>query len=542
MMLLSPLWLLGLLPWMAVLIWLLRRRRRPTGVPFLDLWRGPARPPKPTRNLDPPPWPLAMVLLAMLLAIVAAAKPGIEAPARGTPVTLIVDRGAAMSAGAPRYLAAARMLQQELTRLEVGRPVNLLLIPGGEIQRLGPTEWLSAIEAAKPTAVQTGPLLAATVARHLAETTGPVVVLSDQDIGINDPRLIQVPPGAAVSNFGIARLMARASPRPQVMVTAGGDRPAGTQVPITITSAGVSMEFVLRPFPPEGQTRDYFIDVPVLGATVEAALGVQDDAGADDRAWLVREGSWPRIEPRVPLPPPLQRMVQTYAKARPPSADAPPIAIANETLDLPTDLPAVVLASDLAPGAQEGGEFVLASHPVMRNVTIDELTAQQLQIAANPPGEGWQPLLEHGGRVLAAVRENGAARRVWVGFDSPAWVRSTGFVIFWANVFDWLNEAEPRYTSAAVGTLDPQWTLVANNAPGESPWWPGVYRGPDGALRAMNSGMIQSGPVLETDWRQRLAHLPGAGRLPLETPLVLTALALTLLAATTWQGRRFDRG
>ena len=38
----APLWLLGLLPWSAVVLYLLWGRRRRTDVPFLDLWQGPA--------------------------------------------------------------------------------------------------------------------------------------------------------------------------------------------------------------------------------------------------------------------------------------------------------------------------------------------------------------------------------------------------------------------------------------------------------------------------------------------------------------------
>ncbi|HZN67413.1 MAG TPA: BatA domain-containing protein, partial [Tepidisphaeraceae bacterium] len=95
---LSPLWLIGMFPWAAVTLYLLWGRRRQEGVPFLDLWMGPVKGPRPRRRVATPPLALALAILAMLLAVLGAAGPALTAGRGGFTVTLIVDRGSTMSA------------------------------------------------------------------------------------------------------------------------------------------------------------------------------------------------------------------------------------------------------------------------------------------------------------------------------------------------------------------------------------------------------------------------------------------------------------
>jgi hypothetical protein len=71
----SPLWLLGLLPWAALVLWLLSGRRERTHVPFLDLWRGPTKGPRVRAALHAPPVALLCLMAAMMFAIVGAARP-----------------------------------------------------------------------------------------------------------------------------------------------------------------------------------------------------------------------------------------------------------------------------------------------------------------------------------------------------------------------------------------------------------------------------------------------------------------------------------
>src|SRR5689334_9291751 len=100
---LAPVWLLGLLPWLAVGLYLLWGRRNTRPVPFLELWRVPAEGRRPRRKMAAPPVALAVALAGMLLAVLAAAAPVVHDVRRtgkgdGTPITIIVDRGIEMSA------------------------------------------------------------------------------------------------------------------------------------------------------------------------------------------------------------------------------------------------------------------------------------------------------------------------------------------------------------------------------------------------------------------------------------------------------------
>ncbi len=50
--------------------------------------------------------------------------------------------------------------------------------------------------------------------------------------------------------------------------------------------------------PERGQERAYFFDVAALGEVVEGSLEQKDDFPLDDRAWVVRERRYPRIDLR----------------------------------------------------------------------------------------------------------------------------------------------------------------------------------------------------------------------------------------------------
>src|SRR5881227_1080207 len=73
----SPIWLALLLPlWAALAAWLLWvRRAGGTGGPFLDLWRGPVAPARTRGRVEVPPVALLALIVAVLLAVVAAARP-----------------------------------------------------------------------------------------------------------------------------------------------------------------------------------------------------------------------------------------------------------------------------------------------------------------------------------------------------------------------------------------------------------------------------------------------------------------------------------
>src|SRR5271154_916117 len=79
MLLISPIWLILLAPWAALVIWLLRGRFETQRVPFLELWaRQTPENQKPDRAWRKPPPAIIALLAAIFLAILAAAQPMIH--------------------------------------------------------------------------------------------------------------------------------------------------------------------------------------------------------------------------------------------------------------------------------------------------------------------------------------------------------------------------------------------------------------------------------------------------------------------------------
>ena len=125
----APVWLLALVPLAAVVIYLLWGRRRQEAVPFLDLWLGPVKGPRPKRRMAAPPQALALAILAMLLAVLGGAARVADGRRRSA-VTVIVDRGATMSADqrlATTVAAASKALHDTL---DSRSPIDLIVVPG----------------------------------------------------------------------------------------------------------------------------------------------------------------------------------------------------------------------------------------------------------------------------------------------------------------------------------------------------------------------------------------------------------------------------
>ena len=543
----APLWLIALAPLAVVVAYLLWGRRRQAPVPFLDLWRGPVKAPRPKRRFTPPPVALLLAILSMLLAVLGAARPARWDPGGAQTVTIVVDRGATLSTG-DRLAEAATAAQQVLARLGPANPVELVVVPGDGAQRTDVSQWVSHVTQLPPTAVDTTAAVTAAVARRLAETTGPVIVLTDRDVRPSGGRVVRVGPRGPVTNAGIVRVDVRRSPTPQVMVRVRGTGPGGRGGLRLSSGHDVTREVDL---PGGGQTQDYFVDFD----PAEEALGVslvrdrpgapdaRDDFAGDDDAWLVREGNVPRIEPRGFVPPALRRMIEVYAAARPPTATSP-LAVVTAAA-LPPGTAGIVLAD--ARGGAAPADPQVVPHPVTAGTRWS--FAEPLRLAAGPAA-GWTPVVTLDGRVAVAVRDD-PARQVWVGIGSDEWPRSAEYVVFWANVFDWLGGGDVRYVSHPVGRLGGGWVALelAGSArpatrpitPVEPGLWPGLYRRTeDGALRAVNAGDVRfPDPPAGDDGRERLAgvldgHARGAAR-PVSAAVLLAAGACAALAAGLWK-------
>ncbi len=485
----SPLWLVCLLPWLGVALYLLWGRRKRRDVPFLELLRGPAAVEHAKWKVSAPPIALAMALLAMLAAILGAARPVARwgAVNQSSAIAVVVDRGLTMSAfGARdlRFREAGREAADGIAEaFGNGVPIDSWLVPArgqaeaGDADRFsGPGAWSHALDHVPATAIDSTEALRQTVRRGLAAGTGPVVLVSDAAIGIEDSRIVQVTPRRPVVNVGIALLSARAQPRPQVMVRVRNDSP--------ITSATLEVNFgdpgaaPIRQtivLPPAGRERDFFLDATRLGQVVSAMLIVPDDLEADNKVWLVRESAWPRVELGRPAGG-LSRLVDVYSKLHPPGDGSRAMRIMSQIDDLTPGESGIVIDAGAAEGMVRPTR--MAPHPITDSVR--DWTSLLLPASAGKSPD-WTPILSAGDQTLVAVHEDSAgARQVWVGMDPAGWSDRPEYVAFWAAAFDWAGGVGTRtepYASYPLDEFDPSWKPPPDDGGAHDPGtWPGLYQ------------------------------------------------------------------
>jgi hypothetical protein len=536
----APLWLFALVPWTGVVLYLLWGRRTRVYVPFLELWPAHGEGVRVRRRAAPPPVALALAILSTLLALVAAARPALRTPAGGPMVTVILDRGYTMSTREAQSTRAGTLLGEVTAVVRKGSAdrenFERVIVPA---RQGAASSSLAGFGA--PTALDTHELIDPAVRNARRDAPANVIlVLTDQPSSVQDDRVIRVSPTTVVRNARIVAIAARETPAAQVMVRVRGG-PGFGAAKLRVTSGAQRAERDVQL--PEIGERDEFIDFEKLGPSVRADLLVDDEQLADNTAWLAREASWPRIESRVPLPAHLQRMVDVYAKQRPAGEASKRIAIVSSVGDLPADAPGVVLPRlSEAAGNDPAAQPVIADHAVTKGVTFAD--AGRPALASDAPPPGWTPLVSVNGKVWVAARE-GPARAVWVGFDTSDWARSPAFVVFWANVLNWVGAAGDRFASYPVGSLDDaDWKPVELAAlpPGtelpEPKLWPGLYQRSDGTVRALNAPdvPIPPPPPATADWRQRLAAVDKQARqVDLAPTLAAAALVCLALAAWTWK-------
>jgi hypothetical protein len=559
----SPLWLLALFPWLGVSLYLIWGRRKRRDVPFLELWRGPAAVEHAKWKVSAPPIALAMMLLAMLAAVLGAARPGTWwGPENSqTTITVVVDRGLTMSARGGkdlRFREAGRDAADAVAAgFGPGVPIDAWGVPSrgpfdkfsnvpattgdGNAERFSsPGAWANSLDRLPPTAIESTESVRQTVRHALAAGPGPVVVVSDAAIGIDDSRLVEVAPQTAVRNAGIALLAVRDSPRPQVMVRVRNDSP--------LTSATLEVNFgdtgdapVRRTIdlPPTGGERNFFFNARRLGMIVSADLIVADDLEADNKAWLVRESGWPRVELSRP-PGGLSRLVDVYTKLHAPGDGSHIVRVVSQVDELAPGESGVVIG----PGPADAASAVRPTHVVPHPITDAVRDWPSLELPADsskPPGD-LTPLLSAGDQTLVAVHEGpGAARQVWVGLDSAGWSDRPEYVAFWAAAFDWAGSSQrERYASHSLDAFDPSWKPAQTDEPGHDPGtWPGLYQRGDGVVHAFNTSMPWVVALARPDpeWRQKLNGLrsTGPGYRDLSSMPLLASSAFIFLAAATWR-------
>jgi len=537
-----PWCLIGLLPWAAVALWLLWGQREKIGVPFLPLWSG-EQPGRPRRKaIQPPPIALAAALLAVLLAILAAARPQLFSSQSGH-VTIVADRGLTMSMqnkdGKTRLGACAELANSHLG--DEGNPsVDLKVVPDSS-EEVVSGNWLQEVLALQPTAVADPQGIARVARAALTESSGPVVVLSDQAIGLQDDRLVQIAPSEPLVNVGIDLLSVRQQPKAQAMVRVVNQ---STLNEARLIVRGGQWQITRKiSLPPAGQSRNYFVDLPAAWPLVQAQVWADDGAAPNHRAWAVRRSAWPKVEAAAPLSAELGRMMEVYSHDRPAGAESRTVSVVPSSVAPPTDSPAAILA-DAGPTTLDAVQPVVVAEDPLKLADVDwDKVLAGASVAAPPPGD-WTPLVTAGGTVVVAARSQ-PVRQVWVGFRSSQFAHLADFVIFWKDVFDWLGEGEATYSSAPIGPLAGHWQLKEPTdfsiPQSEVGLAPGVYAGADGSLQAVNAGTATAAGKSTPDWREKLENLMDQSeRQPHELcgPLLIAALGLLGVAAFSWARQR----
>lgn len=522
----APWWLIGLAPWGALAVWLLRGRRRRVRVPFVAFWKDAEKTEPPRRGFQWPPAWVVLAMVAALLAILGAGRPHSRWPTESQPITIIVDRGITMSAGnEPRFRQVAKLVEEQLSReLRSWTTVDLVDVPGVETTARV-NNWRSQVDAMPVTALDTHDALIATVHQKLKESAGPVIAVSDQPIDIPDPRLIQCPPSTPVDAILISRLAARDKPSAQIMVELLNES-ARSKATVQITTDDQTSSRAVD-LPPRGQRASYFFDSKNLGDRIEASL-VNGGAPASNHAWLVREGSYPKIQMETTLDPAIQRMIDVYSRNRPSTTGAQTVRVCGSLQELLDDGTGIVV-----PPSRESVPFQslsFASHPILEHVDPRSIPANGLTISQTAPA-GWTPLISMGDRILAAYRTE-PHRAVWIGFDSPAWERTPDFVIFWANLLDWVGAGGQGYISHPLTDVNPAWQMVSPTGLSPAPvsgQWPGLYKRPiDGQNVAVNAPVVEFKPFVDNTWPAQLSAALAEGSHGFDLTRVLLALALLL--------------
>lgn len=523
MLVASPIFLIALVPWTALVLWLLLGKRRRVNVSFLELWKGPVTGPTARRRIGMPPLALIAALASLLLMILAAARPGIHRAAGGDeiPIVIVVDHGLSMSAGKmPRFAVLFDEIKPVLRAQFRDGPVQTVPVP--------PTE--------SRTAIDTRGMLESTVRQQLElHPASPVIVLTDQDLHLSDNRLLRVSPQTQISNISIARIAARITSGGQVMVSVR-NRSEQQKTTLQVFSDDRQAARQEVDLPPRESARAYFLPVDAAARVIRVQIEADDDFAGDNAAFLVRRGLWPIIETRTPVFAELQRLIEKYSRLRPPGDQSKHVGIVS-IQDAGAD-PQIILPNT---GAPASGDVSVADHPItasVQNIDWKKLAAAGI---AEPAGDGWKPLVQIGGKTALAAREM-PSRQVCMGLQTQSIANTADFVILWTNIFNWTGQGGEEFVAQTTGDLDSTWTPPPPYPTGLKPgWWPGVYRRSDGALLAVNAPDVPTPQPALDNWKIKLAELAKEHRVthgvrPLTTALLLAAMLLMLLAAITWRG------
>ena len=548
----SPLWLTALLPWAAVAVYLLRRTSASAveAVPFLALWRDMPRPALARGRLRPPSLALAAALAAAGVAIVAAGGPAISHDGADRPPVILLDCGVTMPAD--RLILLARSAMPALYDLYDDSLVRVEAIPQQSVRIVRVDELPRLIGDVGVTAMDSRSMLRSATRGALRDSAGPVIVLSDQDLDIADPRFVQIVP-EPIGQLAISNIAVRATPSPQAMVTVENQSDLRQATLTLATPQGVALAPpVAAILPPRGESRNVFVDLSDVPAAITATLAPPGDVPVEARAYVARRQRWPRVEARTTISPALSRLLPIYSRHRPPSPDSITIAIEDQGQADQASLadgPAVLLASParvLSPDVK----WTVTPGPYTQGL---DWPRADVEVTLDPPPIGFAPILIANGQPVLAIDPRPPAR-VWVGFASTTWEQTPDFVVFWTRLLDSLSQpavagisgggASPSvYALHPVERIDAAWVALAPQPAGEAVihgGWPGLYqRGSE--IHALNAAWVVADQSRPRNWQSQLQLLTkgDAGQTrPLRGYFAMLGVALLLASVLLAEGAK----
>jgi hypothetical protein len=462
MHLLTPLWLLLFLPWLALVVWLCIGRPPRAVVPFAQLWPHDQAVSGPERKVRAPPISILLMLMAAGAALIAAAGPIVERRITGLPtesprgrVVILVDRGLSVATYAqpvrPFTAAAARL--DRLLPANLGLPIELQPVPGKSVI-LERAEAAAAISELRPTMLETDGALAVELGNVERDPqVVAIVVVSDRVVPDLSDRAVRVSVDSGDEACWIARAGARRGPQNRVLVRIEWTG-AARRTALTISSGGtitrqvVSLGDANRSV---GQ-QTVIVDVPALGSVIT----IQLDDSPLAKYWLTENSPWPDVRlSGGTLPEGVARFAVVYRRDRPPQVDSPAVTVGPsiESLGSASGIACIEASSANAAASVTPHRLIVADHPITRGIDFTTIESMALaeDVSGTLPAPGWQTILSAGDAVLIAVREGDAgATQVRIRLTGEQWsalAREPAFVHLMAAAFSWCG----RVSDPSVG-------------------------------------------------------------------------------------------
>ncbi len=546
MTLLSPWFLLGLIPVAVVAAWtMFRPGRQFVVVSSLSLWRK-AQDAMSTSSSRPARrvalWWLVL-LGGAVLGVLALARPALVASVGRRRIAVAVYPSAELSGEGPMNLLR-ESTSKLLDRLSDGDEVQLLLP-----DMLGGGAWVSPAEAKRRIAAVT------VIAVRAGDLTLPAADVSCDRVYRFAPAGASIPDGPRVSviqlptylgDVTLEALAAEQVPDGSVQLFVAVRNNSGTPRTVSVTVSlhrgdGSVREVISSPAGrvEGGARREWIVACKSADAFSVSVTGASSRAaGPWQVGYLLRRETSVR---KVALIGPDQPLVRRFVNVHPGlqltgDVSRADIVIANSD-EPPEGVPALLINPPRPPAGWRRGKMIgpillgqanlAADDPVMKSVSLSGLAVRRCApwIASDSPAQ-LRLVSSRAGALVLRTRAGAfeSLRRVYVAFDLSAentnFSMSESFVVFLSNAVGWLggDTADNRlavryeYTAPLSAYRQPTWQRVSGlevpSGPSMPPW-PGLYRDASGELHAVSlPGLRAEGVEISPTLAAESAPLP----------------------------------